>query len=106
MLIYANKRKNGAVDIIFFHWKMRNWYLGSYTKKEGGKVLRIFAGYAKKKKNEMLGPSGPPSSYALSVNSLEPNLFTQFKINLRLTAHNWQKWKRVFLTKPIYTVQD
>ena len=29
MLIYANQRENGAADVIFFHQKMRNWYLGN-----------------------------------------------------------------------------
>ena len=59
MLIYANYLDNNAADTIFFHQKMRKWYLGNY-KKEGEKSLRVLTGSAK---NEMLGPSGPP--YAL-----------------------------------------
>ena len=59
MLIYANQRKNGAADIIFFHHKIRNWYLGKYKKKkkkkDGEKSLRVLTGDVKK---EMLGPSG------------------------------------------------
>ena len=45
--------------MIFFHQKMRYWYLGNY-KKEGEKSLRVLTGGAK---NEMLSPSGSP--YAL-----------------------------------------
>ena len=30
MLIYANLRKNDAVDLIFFRQKKRNYYLGNY----------------------------------------------------------------------------
>ena len=53
--------------MIFFHQKMRNWYLGNY-KKEGEKSLPILTGGAK---NEILGPSRPLSLMHLSVKSIE-----------------------------------
>ena len=47
--------KKDAIDMIFFHQNMRNWYLGNYKKE--GIFLPVWTGGAK---NEIKGPSGPP----------------------------------------------
>ena len=76
MLIYANWRENGAADMIFFHQKMHNWYLGNYKKKKKKRARIIFTRLnrrrkkkKKKKKKPNAGSKWNPPRLHLSVNA-------------------------------------
>ena len=58
MLIYANKRENGAADMFFFFSPKNAWLIFRQLQQRREKDLYPFkTGGAK---NEMLGQSGPP----------------------------------------------